>query len=157
MAGLGGRSGQASVEAALLIPVVLVLLALLVQPACVLYTRSVMASTAAELTRLAATSRGTADDARAYALRRLAAVPDVPVFHEGGPDAWDVEVEGLGGEGRATASVAGEVRPLPLLGAIVAALGTTGEGVVELRVEVTREVRASWIGGSYEEWIEVWD
>lgn len=144
-------------EAALLVPVVLLLVALLVQPACVLYTRSVMASTAAELTRLAATSRGTAEDARAYALRRLAAVPDVSVFHEGGADAWEVEVEGPGDGGAVTASVSGSVRPLPLLGAIVAALGTSSGGVVELRVETTREVRASWIGGDYEEWIAIWE
>ena len=42
------RGGQASVEAALLVPVTLVLVALLAQPACVLYTRSVMAATAAD-------------------------------------------------------------------------------------------------------------
>ena len=51
MVGIEDRSGQTSVEAALLVPVVLTLVALLVQPACVLYTRAVMASTAAELTR----------------------------------------------------------------------------------------------------------
>ncbi len=157
MVALRGRSGQASVEAALLVPVVLTLVALLVQPACVLYTRAVMASTAAELTRLAATSRGGEGDVRAYALRRLAAVPDLPVFHEGGAGAWEVAVTGPGDEGRVTASVEGSVRPLPLLGAIVAALGASGGGVVELRVEVTREVRASWIGGEYAEWIGVWD
>ena len=157
MVGVRDRSGQASVEAALLVPVVLVLVALLVQPACVLYTRAVMASTAAELTRLAATSRGGADETRSYALRRLAAVPDLPVFHEGGPGAWEVAVTGPGDEGRVTATVEGSVRPLPLLGAIVAALGTSGGGVVELRVEVTREVRAGWIGGDYAEWVEIWD
>ena len=145
-----------SVEAAVLLPTVLVLIALLVQPACVLYTRSVMASTAAELTRLAATSRGSDEDLRAYALRRLSAVPDVSVFHEGGPGAWEVSATGPGDEGEVTASVTGRVRPLPLLGFIVAALGTSSGGVVELRVEVTREVRASWIGGDYAEWIEVW-
>lgn len=143
-------------EAALLVPVVLLLVALLVQPACVLYTRAVMASTAAELTRLAATSRGSAEDVRAYALRRLAAVPDVSVFHEGGEDAWEIEVDGPGDGGTVTASVAGAVRPLPLLGAIVSALGTSDGGVVELRVEMTREVRASWIGGDYAEWVGIW-
>ena len=151
-----GGSGQASVEAALLVPVVLTLLALLVQPACVLYTRSVMASTAAELTRLAATSLGTEGDLRSYALRRLAAVPNVPVFHEGGPGAWEVEVEGPGDDGRVTASVGGSVRPLPLFGAVVLALGTSAGGVVELEAEVTREVRADWIGGDYAEGIGVW-
>ena len=157
MVGIGERSGQTSVEAALLVPVVLTLVALLVQPACVLYTRAVMASTAAELTRLAATSRGDEGDVRSYALRRLAAVPDLPVFHEGGEGAWEVSVTGPGDEGRVTASVEGSVRPLPLLGAIVAALGTSAGGSVELRVEVTREVRASWIGGDYAEWVGIWD
>ena len=47
MVGIGERSGQTSVEGGLLVPVVLTLVALLVQPACVLYTRAVMASTAA--------------------------------------------------------------------------------------------------------------
>ena len=55
-----------------------------------------------------------------------------------------------------TASVEGGVRPLPLLGAIVAALGPTGGGVVRLRVEMTREVRANWIGGEYADWIGIW-
>lgn len=151
------RGGQASVEAALLVPVTLVLVALLAQPACVLYTRSVMAATAAELTRLAATTRDGEGDHRAFALRRLAAVPDVPVFHEGGPEAWEVEVTGPGDEGRVRAVVQGSVRPLPILGAIVAALGEPGGGGVRLRVEVTREVRADWIGGAYAEWIGVWD
>ena len=79
------RSGQSTVEAALLIPVTLTVVALLVQPACVLYTRSVMSATAHELARVVSTSRGSADEVRAYALRRLAAVPEAPLFHEGGP------------------------------------------------------------------------
>ena len=87
-------AGQMSVEAALLLPVVLTLLALLVQPVCVLYTRTLMASTAGELARLAATSRGSEDDLRSFALRRLAAVPDLAIFHEGGTRGWEVEVAG---------------------------------------------------------------
>ena len=66
-----------SVETALLLPVALTLVALLVQPACVLYTRAVMAATAGELVRLAVTSRGSDEDLRSFALRRLSAVPDL--------------------------------------------------------------------------------
>ena len=36
------QRGQASVESALLLPTILLLLALLMQPACLLYTRCVM-------------------------------------------------------------------------------------------------------------------
>lgn len=149
-------SGQATVEAALLVPVVLTLVALLVQPACALYTRSVMAGTAAEVARLVATTRGSDGDVRDYALRRLAAVPDVSVFHEGGPEAWEVEAEGPGDDGRVTVRIEGSVRPLPLLGALVSALGPSGDGCVTLRAEATLDARSEWVRGSYEEWIGIW-
>ena len=145
-----------TVEAALLVPVVLALVALLAQPACVLYTRSVMAATAGELCRLVATSRGEPEEARAYALRRLAAVPSVTLFHEGGAGAWEVGVEGPDEKGVVTVAIAGRVRPLPLLGALVAPLGeASGDGVV-LRVEATLESRSEWVKGDYDEWVRMW-
>lgn len=150
------RRGQATVEAALLLPTVLTLVALLVQPACVLYTKSVMASAASEVTRLAATARGSDDAVRAYVLRRLAAVPDLGVFHEGGAGAWEVRTQGPDDAGRVTVEVEGRVSPLPLLGTIVSALGEADGGGVVMRVEVTRDVRADWIGGGYEDWIGIW-
>lgn len=149
-------AGQMSVEAALLLPVVLTLLALLVQPVCVLYTRALMASTAGELARLAATSRGSQDELRSFALRRLAAVPDLAIFHEGGTRGWEVEVTGPDGVGEVTVTLAGRVRPLPLLGVLVSALGTTREGTVTLVVETTADLRADWIGGDYDEWVDMW-
>lgn len=146
-----------SVEAAVLIPVALTLLALLVQPACVLYTRAVMDATAGELVRLAVTSRGSDDDLRAFALRRLAAVPEVPCFHVGGAQAWVVSVEGPDDEGRVTAVVEGRVRPLPLVGVVAHALGRSDGQNVVVRAEVTLAARAEWIGGSYEDWVGVWE
>ena len=156
MGGEFSRGGQATVEAALLIPVTLTIVALLVQPACVLYTRAVMSATAHELARVVSTSRGSADEVRAYALRRLAAVPEAPLFHEGGPGAWEVVAEGPDDAGRVSVSVEGRVRPLPLLGAIVSALGTEEGGLVVVRVEASCDLRASWIGGSYGEWVGIW-
>ncbi len=150
------RAGQMSVEAALLVPVVMAVVALLVQPACVLYTRAVMAATAGEVARLAVTSRGGEGELRSYALRRLAAVPDVPAFHEGGPSAWEIEVTGPGDDGIVSVSISGRVRPLPLLGAFVSMLGADDGGSVELRVETTGALRAGWIGGEYGDWIEMW-
>lgn len=146
-----------SVEAAVLLPVALVLVALLVQPACVLYTRSVMAATASELVRLAATSREADESLRAFALRRLAAVPDVSVFHEGGPDSWEVEVSGPDDGGVVTASIAGRVRPLPVLGVLASALGRVEGGSVVLEVEVSGRARAEWVKGGYDAWIKIWE
>lgn len=151
------KRGQMSVEAALLLPVTLMLVALLAQPACLLYTRCVMAATAGELTRLAATARGDEGQFRDYALRRLAAVPNLSVFHEGGPSAWEVEVSGPDADGVVTASIECRARPLPLLGVLASAFGEVEGGCVVLRAEVRRGVRASWVEGGYEEWIDVWD
>ena len=156
MRGSGRCDGQTSVEAALLIPVVLTLVALLAQPACVLYTRSVMASAAEELVRVRATSRVGEDELRAYALRRLAAVPDVPAFHSGGAEAWEVESSSPDDSGRVRVTIAGRVRPLPLLGVLVAAFGELDGGEVVLVAEASREVRADWIGGDYGEWVGIW-
>ncbi len=150
------RRGQATVEAALLLPTVLILVALLVQPACVLYTKSVMASAASEATRLVATARGSDDEVRAYVLRRLAAVPDLRIFYEGGADAWEIRTQGPDDAGRVTVEVEGRVSPLPLLGAIVSALGEADGGGIIMSVEVARDVRADWIGGGYGDWIGIW-
>ena len=115
------RLGQMSVEAALLLPVVLTLLALLVQPVCVLYTRTVMASTAGER-----------------------------------PADWELEVTGPDEGGSVLVALEGRVRPLPLLGALVAALGTGGDGTVLVRVETRGDLRADWIGGDYDDWVGMW-
>lgn len=156
MRALKEERGQMTVEAALLIPVVLAMVALLAQPACVLYTRSVMASTAGELCRLAATARCDESEIDGYALRRLAAVPDLPVFHEGGPQAWEVSVEGPDGHGVVVAAIEGRVRPLPLLGALVAPLGTEDDGCVVVRVETAAAMRADWVEGGYGDWVKMW-
>lgn len=150
------RAGQMSVEAALLLPVALTLIALLAQPACVLYTRAVMASTAGDLARLAVTSRYAEEELRAFALRRLGAVPNLSIFHEGGEAGWAVEVRGPDEGGRVEVALEGRVRPLPLFGALVSVLGTSRDGSVFVRVETSGELRADWIGGDYGDWVKMW-
>ena len=69
---------QATVEAAVLLPVFLTLLLLAVQPVCVLYTRAVMESAAAETARLMVTAEGETDESiRAFAITPL---PVIGVF-----------------------------------------------------------------------------
>lgn len=150
---LGGE-GQASVEAAILIPSLFFVVALLVQPACLLYTRSVMSASAAEAARLAAASSDT-EAVEAFVKRRLRAIPEVGVFHAGGEQDWSVSVEGAG-KGTAKVRVSGHARPLPLMAAISAALlGSDSSGVV-LEAESEVMARASWAEGSYADWVGVW-
>ncbi len=95
---------QSTVEAAFLLPTFLTLILLALQPVCLLYTRAVMESAAAETARLMTTTTAEDDDLEEFTRRRLAAVPNVSIFHAGGPLSWDIEL------GRAGA---GGVRPCP--------------------------------------------
>lgn len=132
-------------------------LLLALQPACAMYTRSVMESAAAETARAALTAGP--EDARAvrdFALRRLAAVPDLEVFHAGGPLAWEVEATADGREVRVR--IAGAIRPLPVIGAFAAAMGATNaHGDVPMEAEVSCQGRPAWLEGSYGDWVEMWE
>ena len=148
-------SGQATIEAAVLLPTLMLVIALLVQPVCIIYTRSAMRSAAAEAARAIATDYdGDLSDCRSYVLRRLEAVPDVPLFHSGGTSDWSIS---LSRSGRGVSvEVVGHVRPLPLLGVALAAFSESdGRGIV-LRESLREEVRPSWIRGTYGDWQRLW-
>lgn len=147
-----GDDAQATVEAAFLLPCFLLLMLVLLQPLCVLYTRSVMEAAAAQTARLMVTGEvaGQEDGLeayRAFALRRLAAVPDVSIFHVGGPLVWDIVCEdAASNDGRVRVSIEGAVRPLPVLGVFARGFGEVdGRGDIVVRVEVSYEGRPAWL------------
>ncbi len=150
-------TAQATVEAAVLVPVFLTVLLLSLQPACMLYTRTVMESAAAETARVAALWEGAPDDEAvvAFAQRRLAAVPDLAIFHEGGPLAWDIDVERT--EKTVAVSVSGALRPLPVIGAF-ARFGGNTDAYGNLRLSARTEIayRPEWVEGGYDDWIALW-
>ena len=99
MGRMGARArdarGQSTVEAAVALPVVFLLVLLLVQPGIVLYDRMVMAGAAAEGCRLLATSDGDAATCEEYVRRRLGAIPPLDVFHvHDSGCTWEVRCEG---------------------------------------------------------------
>lgn len=151
---------QATVEAAALLPAFLTVLLLALQPACILYTRAVMESAAAETARLMITASEDAEEgARAFALRRLAAVPDVSVFHAGGPLSWEIDLSSSAdADGAVSVSITGCVTPLPIIGAFAAAFGVTNaQGDVVVAVHAEYKGRAEWLEGDYETWTAHWD
>lgn len=150
---------QSTVEAAFLLPTFLTLILLALQPVCLLYTRAVMESAAAETARIMTTTTVDDDaDLEEFARRRLAAVPNVSIFHAGGPLSWDIELGRADAGGTSSVSVAGEVKPLPVIGAFVQAMGSAGGGgYVELKVDVSYRSRPEWLEGDYDSWIAAWD
>ena len=154
---LEGEGGQSTVEAAVLLPSVMLLLALLLQPACLLYTRMVMWSAAAEGARTIATAATADSDAcKRFVLRRLQAVPEVSVFHVGGSSGWDVSLDYTESASTVTVAIEGKLRPLPLLGVTAHALGRSEGDLVVIETKVTERVRPAWLGGSYGDWQKIW-
>ena len=152
---LRSDEGQATVEAAVVLPAVMLVFALLLQPVCLSYTRAVMRAAAAESARAAMTAYGGDIGAcRSYALRRLRAVPEVPLFHVGGEADWDVTIDRSGRQ--VSVHIAGHARPLPLMGLMAsAALGRDATGLV-LDVRLQEDLRPSWLGGDYDAWQGIW-
>lgn len=149
------EAGQGTVEAALLLPVVMVVLALLAQPACLLYTRAVMWEAAGEAARVASTA-GDMDVCEDYARRRLRAVPEVSPFHVGGTEDWQVSASRSSDGRDVEVAIAGHARPLPLLGNLLGVMAEhDGSGIV-LRARVRERIRPDWLEGSYATWMEMW-
>lgn len=139
----------------MLVPAVMLVFALMLQPVCLCYSRSVMRAAAAETARAAVTAyHADMASCEAYARRRLQAVPEVPLFHVGGPDDWKVRVSCVGN--RADVQIVGHARPLPLMGALAsAAWKRDGTGIV-LEAKLSVEGRPHWLGGDYDAWQTVW-
>lgn len=129
------------------------LLALLLQPVCLAYTRMVMSHAAAEAARVVCTTPNLRT-ASALALRRLEAVPEVSLFHVGGERDWQVEVRRE--DGVAYVSIRGHAAPLPLFGAVATLVCKRDVRGLVLEAEVTEHVRPSWLEGDYESWMREW-
>lgn len=146
--------GQATVEAAFLIPVLLVGLLLLVQPGILLYDRLVMNAAAVEACRLMATKTAAAGDmgqsCEAFVKHRLGAVPPVTCFHvHEGRCTWDIRLEGDEASGVVRASITNEARPLPVLGVGGALLGILNEnGNFRIEVQAEQQTQPDWVAGS---------
>lgn len=153
--------GQATLEAAFALPVIMVLVLLVLQPGILLYDRIVMEGAAAEACRLLATAP--ADQTpicRDYVLRRLSAVPQADIFHvHTSGCTWDVRLTGDEASGAVQAEITTEVQPLPLVGSAAALLGACNEqGNVVVSVSCTRNVQPDWVdmGSGPEGWVGSW-
>ena len=162
------ESGQGTLEAAITIPVLFVLMLLLIQPGIILYDRMVMSAAAAEGCRLLATKGdavGSMERAcEAYIRHRLASIPPHDCFHvHNGGCSWQIEFEGGEASSRATVRIKNEVHPLPLFDGASTLLGlTNARGNLEITVEASAPVQPAWVssapaGASPSAWIGAWE
>lgn len=140
----------------MLLPVLIAMVALLLQPAILLYNHCIMNAAAAEGSRLLATNTASEANVRAYVERRLGAIPDIPAFHEGTWDiTWSSESQG------ANVSIVNHVRPLPLFGIATALSGHIGtDGCIEQKAQADCSLLPDWVadqGYAPSTWIGEWD
>lgn len=155
--------GQATVEGAFLIPVILLMLMLLIQPGILLYDRVVMQAAASEGCRLISTRplNDSSDAYKGYVLRRLGSIPQQENFHvhEGGC-SWEVAFEGDEGSERVLVRVKNQVAPLPFFDFGARALGLVNEsGNFVQEVSVSVQAKNSWVvsnekGLNPEAWVQ---
>lgn len=154
------ESGQAAVEAAVALPLLFAALGLLLQPALLLYDRCVMEHAAAECCRMLETQTAGEAAARAYALRRLGAIPRVAVFHVGGDEGWTFEFDGGELSNDVTVTLTHAVRPLPLVGVSAGLFeSVSSDGTLRQSVQAHSSLQPGWacnLEAGPEEWMERW-
>lgn len=155
--------GQATVEAAFVLPILMLLFLMMLQPAICLYDHIVMRGAAAEGCRLLTTASADASSTNEdYIRRRLSAIPDIPIFHiHSGECSYEIEMTGNEASEQVSVRITNEVKPLPLLDiAMSLASALNDGGNLELEVEVVSATQPSWAASSGEgdmpkDWVNV--
>ena len=161
------KRGQGTVEAAVVLPVLFLLMLLLLQPGIVLYDRQVMGSAASEACRLLATKTSAAgsmqESCEAFVRHRLSAIPQHDSFHvHGSKCSWRITLTGDENSEYVSVRIKNELRPLPLLDAGSRLLGlTNAAGNLEIEESVTMPTQPSWAstvegGLDPSSWIGAW-
>ena len=152
---LNNKLGQASVEAAFLLPILLILFGLLLQPVILLYNKTVMNAAAAEACRAAGTIEKQAD-LDAFIKRRLGSIPKLSIFHDG---SWNLEYK-LNSEDRNYIAIKHKVQTLPLLGISAGLLAKkVSSNQIEQEVCVYTQIQPTWLSKSeksLQDWVNSW-
>lgn len=150
---LGRDRGQAVVECAFLIPVVLLVLMMLIQPGILLYNYMVMNAAAAEGCRLLATKTAVSTSEEVYedtVRRHLGSIPQQENFHvHQSGCSWVISMEGSEESITVSVSIENQIKPLPFFDFGSRVLGlTNAEGNFVQEVQVERDVYSAWVAQS---------
>lgn len=162
---LTNKQGQASVEAAFMLPVLLVLLLILLQPGIILYDRIVMNDACMQTARFLSTSNSASAQASVeqFAKNRLGAIPEQKCFHVHSPTcSYEIATQGNEASSTVEVSITNYIEPLPLFNTAANFLGMLDdEGRFKIVVTQTASVQPSWVqnsesGTNPEKWAGAW-
>lgn len=142
--------GQATVEAAFLVPVLMCVLLLMLEPGIVLYDRIVMNSAVVEGARLLSTQKdGDTKLVEDYIKRRLGAIPSVDIFHvHRGGCSYEITCSGNSHTSTVSVTLKNKIKALPLLDISLRAFGgISDDGQFEIEVASTLQTQNSWARG----------
>lgn len=162
-----GEKGQGTVEAAFVLPILLGLTLLMIQPGIILYDRIVMEAAASEGCRLLAVSGSDFGDTSAsvdlFIRHRLASIPPHELFHmHDGGCSWSIDLDGDEDAARVSVTIRNEIKPVPLLSWGLAMMGAlTDSGTMIVSVEESAATQPDWArsteaGSDVSEWAGAW-
>ena len=134
------EKGQATIEAAVVLPLLIFLIIALIQPVVILYDHMVMSSAASEACRLLATktaSSAVSDVAYEEVIKRkLSSIPPIPLFHiHEGSCSWEIQTSGDEHSGEVSVRISNKVRLMPLIGDLANFLGISNNREYVIEVE----------------------
>ena len=146
------RRGQATVEAAFALPVLMLLILMMMQPAIYLYDLVVMRNAAAEGCRLISTSTSDVSTNEDYIRRRLTAIPDIDIFHiHSGGCTYEISIVGDEEASEVSVKISNQIKPLPLLDlAMKCGNALNAKGNLTIETEVSMATQPSWVSSSSE-------
>lgn len=160
------QKGQATIEAAFLLPFLLLLVLLLLQPGIVLFDKIVMNQAAAEGCRRVMTGTVSLDTDRVnegFIRRRFGGIPPQDNFHiHQGACSWSIDSKGKDASGKVSVAITNELEPLPLLGWGADLSGMlNGKGGITLSADVMAPAQPSWVasnpeGSDPDSWVGGW-
>lgn len=143
------NKGQATVEAAIMIPVIFIILLLLIEPGILFYDYCVMNSAAAETCRVLSTQDNNNKQkvCEAFARRRLSAIPQQDNFHLHSTGcSYQIQLEGSQDSNEVSVKIINEVKPLPLIGFLSDVLGILNANkCFEINANCTQKQRPDWV------------
>lgn len=156
---------QATVEAAIMIPVIFLLILLLIQPGIILYDLTVMNSAAAETCRVLSTSNdeNISKICEPFARKRLSAIPQQENFHlHNNGCSYEFNFDGNQNSEVVSVSIKNQLQPLPLIAFLSDVMGLlNSNGCFEIEAQSQQTVRPSWVknssaGGNPDYWVGAW-